>query len=734
MGTTGRLAESGLDEQELVALALNHSGCALYVADAKATIQYINETFTKLLGYSLEDVKGRRAREILGSSHYTDADYERLWAAFNKGRAVHEEIRTYTRDGRELWLSVILNPILAADGSVSHLVGVLEDSTESRQIQSLQRDVLEAVAMDRPLRDIGTLICERVEAMFPEVICSILSVDQDRRLRPLAAPSLPDHYNAAIDGILAGPSAGSCGTCAWRGEAVTVEDIETDPLWAEYKAVALPIGLRACWSSPIKAGDGRVVGTFAFYFREPRGPNMWHEQVVRACVQLCMLAFERNEASKAIARLAYFDPLTGLPNRAKLHQEMAARLQPGAQELALLFLDIDHFKDVNDTLGHTIGDSFLAEIADRLRAAVWPGDLICRHGGDEFVLVLYGADQKRAELAARKVLRSIAKPVQIEGVSLPASASIGISLFPSDASDGPILLRNADTAMYHAKSEGRNTYRFYSSEMNRDAQDRLLIGTLLRQAISGGQLTLSYQPQIDGPSGALIGVEALARWSHPALGVVPPSRFIPLAEEFGVIGEIGRFALGEALAQLRSWDEAGFRIPHVAVNISPLQFRDPGFPELVASVLESARLLPSRLVIEITEGVMMDASATALSNAQALRMLGVGISMDDFGTGYSSLSHLARLPVSELKIDRGFMSGLEESEAVRALVTAVIRIGESLGVKVIAEGVETPAQQTILHTLGCDALQGYLFAAALPPAEFLPWMAGRSGTRMRGAA
>ncbi|MEO6015565.1 MAG: EAL domain-containing protein [Devosia sp.] len=704
-------------------LAVNETNSAVYITDAAAKIIFVNRTFTEMLGYQAHEVHGRAAREILGSPHYVEKDYQRLWAELTRGRSVQEEVRTQDRVGRELWLTVMLRPVFGPDGKFAHLIGILEDTTESRQIQSLQRDVLEAVAQEMALTEIMTMICERVERMFPEVVSSVLAVDHDRKLRPLAAPSLPLYYSEAINGLDVGPVAGSCGTCAWRGEAVNVEDIENDPLWADYKALPLPLGLLACWSSPIKLKDGRVAGTFAFYFREKRGPGAWHEQVVKACLQLCMLAFERHEAKERIANLAYYDNLTGLPNRTKLREEMEARFdRADAPKAALLFLDIDHFKDVNDTLGHSVGDSFLVKIAERLRSELWPEDIISRHGGDEFVIILAGADEQRAQKVAERLLVAIGEPVRVDGVTLPASVSIGISLCPADGINSATLLRNADMAMYSAKADGRSTYRFFNADMNRDAQDRLLLGALLRDAVGRGQIRLHYQPQICAKTGVVAGVEALSRWHHPALGDIPPSRFIPLAEDCGLIEALGEFCLNESCRQLRAWDDAGHHVPCVAVNVSAIQFRNRNLPVIVRNALSHNGLSANRLTIEITESVMMGAYPVAAENAALLREMGVAISMDDFGTGYSSLSHLARLPVTEIKIDRSFMADLEANEAVQALVTAVIRIGESLRLKVVAEGVETVAQRRFLEALGCDVMQGYLFGHAMAPEALVTWL------------
>lgn len=711
------------DVQELTAIAANETPYAVYVTDAEARIIYVNRMFTEMLGYEFSDVRDRRPREILGARHYMAKDYERILKELHRGRDVRDEVRTFDKAGTELWLSVTLRPVLRPDGSLGHILGILENTTEIRQIQALQRDVLEAVATDLPLRDVMKFICDQVEVIFPEVVISILAVDETGRLRTLAAPSLPENFSEAIDGALIGPAVGSCGTAAYRHRPVQVDDIENDPLWADYKSLPLPLGLLACWSSPIKLQNGRVAGTFAFYFREKRGPSVWHEAVVTACVQLCSLAFERHEAQARIAKLAYYDTLTGLPNRTQLRQqlEVAFAADP-LQTRAFLFLDIDRFKDVNDTMGHPAGDSLLVEVAGRLQKQVGAGDIVCRHGGDEFVIVLSDSSPEAAVRMVERIEAALAEPTQIGGFSLPITASIGVSLYPRDGIDADAVLKNSDTAMYRAKAEGRACHRFYSAEMNELAQERVLLGAALREAIATRGLTLNYQPQVSAVDGSLTGVEALARWSHPKLGQIAPDRFIKLAEESGLIDDLGEWVVDEACRQLRAWDDAGVAVPAVAVNISPLHFRTRSLEPIVAAALSRHRLAPGRLSIEITEGAAMDDCSIAMANAHALHDLGVRLSMDDFGTGFSSLSHLARLPVDELKIDKCFVQDLEGSDSSRTLVTAVIRIGQSLGLTVVAEGVETAAQQEVLEALGCDVLQGFLFSKALAPAALSSWL------------
>jgi len=724
------------DELELTALAANETSFALYITDEKANLIYVNRRFTEMFGYAPEEVLGRRGRDVLGTPHYKESDYKRLWTNLMRGREVREEVRSLDKFGGEVWLTLTLRPLFNPDGSFRHLVGIMEDTTENRQVQALQRDVLEAVAHERPLAEVMDLICQRVETIFPEVVSSILAVDLEGKLRPLAAPSLPRGFAAIVEGAPIGPMVGSCGTAAFLGEPVTVEDIATDPRWLPFNALPLAAGLQACWSSPIKLRDGRVAGTFAFYFREKRGPGNSHERIVAACVQLCMLALERHESQERIARLAYYDTLTGLPNRSMLRRDLdAAFAAEPAQARAFLFLDIDRFKDVNDTLGHSVGDELLVEVATRLQKQLRSGDVICRHGGDEFVIVLHDCDPDTAASIAERVHGALVEPTRITGLSVPVTASIGISLYPRDGHDTDTLLKNADTAMYQAKAEGRARHQFFSAEMNQLAQDRLLLSVALREAIAERRLQLRYQPQVSAVDGSILGVEALARWSHPQFGEVSPDRFIKLAEESGLIEAIGDWALDEGCRQLKAWDRAGVPVPSISVNISPIHFRTRDLQVAVVSALERHGLEPGRLAVEITEGVIMDDCPIAMENARVLHAHGVRLSMDDFGTGYSSLSHLARLPVNELKIDRSFMQGLEDNHNARTLVTAVIRIGQSLGLQVVAEGVETDAQRRFLQALDCDVLQGFLFSKALPADEFARWALAHSGQQdVRGAA
>jgi len=501
-------------------------------------------------------------------------------------------------------------------------------------------------------------------------------------------------------------------------------DIDTDPRWQRYKSHALEFGLRACWSTPIKAKDGRVIGTFAFYFRECRAPSNWHQCIVDACVHLGALAIERQEARAEIARLAYYDVLTGLPNRSHLRNLLseAIRSCPEGKQVALAFIDVDNFKDVNDTLGHSAGDELLVQLAERLRAQIQAGDMLGRLGGDEFVVILPNRDVTEAALVASNITDAMVMPLKIGNRQVPMSASMGLSIYPDNATDIDALIQQADAAMYQAKRAGRSTYRFFTADMKGLAEQRLVLSAALRGAIANESLQLHYQPQIRTNDGAIHGVEALARWHDPVLGDISPAKFIPLAEESGLIEQIGLWSIREACRQMAAWRASGLAIPCMSVNLSPINFQNINLATAVAETLAEHGLRPEALMLEITEGVILNERSVAIETMNAVRGLGVGLSLDDFGTGYSSLSRLTQLPIRELKIDRSFMRDIENDPNARAIVSTVVRVGQNLRLTVVAEGVESDGQCNLLTEIGCDVVQGFLYAPPLSPADFTPWL------------
>jgi diguanylate cyclase (GGDEF)-like protein/PAS domain S-box-containing protein len=704
---------------------------AVIIVDRSMKVVYVNATFVGMFGHSIEQAEGRQIGELLAGPHTDRSVLRRLQRCVGCESGMDEEILAYDCSGEEIWLGAHVKAFRNARGKVKYIVALLADITESRQLWSLQQLIMTALADEIPITEIADQLCRRVEEIAPDVVASLLHVDAEGLVHPLGGSSLPDDYSRALDGVAIGPEVGSCGSAAYHGKAVLAMDIDSDPRWQPYKARPLEVGLRACWSSPIKAKDGRVIGTFAFYFRECRAPSRWHERIVDACVHLGALAIERKEARAQIAQLAYYDTLTGLPNRARLRHLISEAIAIGSdgKSVALTFLDIDNFKDVNDSLGHSAGDEMLVEFAQRLRTQVQAGDVLGRLGGDEFVLLLPDRDAAGASLVASRIMEALSLPLKLGARQVPVSVSMGISIYPDNATDLDTLIQQADAAMYKAKQAGRATYRFFSADMNRLAEQRLAYSAALRAALAGNGLALHYQPQIRTSDGSLQGVEALARWRDPVLGEVSPAKFIPLAEECGLIEQIGRWSIREACRQMAQWRDAGLDIPCVSVNVSPINFQQAGLASVVAEILTAYRLPPEMLMLEVTESVFLNERSVAVETMSAIRKLGVGLSLDDFGTGYSSLNRLAHLPIRELKIDRSFMRDVERDPTARAIVTTVVRVGQSLQLAVVAEGVETEGQRNLLSELGCDVIQGFLYAPALSPSAFGRWLLEHSANQ-----
>ncbi|TDY23345.1 diguanylate cyclase/phosphodiesterase [Paraburkholderia sp. BL6665CI2N2] len=715
-----------------------------------------------------------------------------------------------------------------------------------------ERTVLRLITRNTPLPELLDEVCRRAEALLGEgASCSILLLDPDGvHARVGGAPSLPAHFSAAIDGAAIGSRAGSCGTAMYERRLVVVEDIETDPLWADFRHLALPLGLRACWSVPFENDSGVVLGAFAVYYRAPRRPSAGEEAMLRdighsvglavhqdtmvqrlahseehhrlvvdhliegivvqsrdGIVLACNPSAQRilrttpqivgrsihtvmvrayhedgslvaetarptaqvlstgkpvlgvtigveliggdivwitenvvpiikpgesepgsvlisftdigpvREAQRQLKFLATRDSLTGLYNRAYLTERMRDLFTPdmssGMGELAsvaVLFVDLDGFKKVNDTAGHEAGDTLLCSVAERLSACISPEDTLARVGGDEFVIVV-SAYENTARLIglARRILDMIAVPFAVADNEYYLGASIGISRFPEDGQDVATLMRNADSAMYHAKQRGRNNFQFFTAELNQHLQRRFTIEQSLRRALAANELSLVYQPIVDSHDGRTIGAEALLRWYNSELGNVSPGEFIPVAEDAGLIVEIGDFVLARACEQVAQWRRTLAPELIVAVNLSPRQFND-GLVERIERCLAQSGLEPTALELEITERLLMSDSETVLPMLSALNAMGVRISVDDFGTGYSSLSYLKRFPLHNLKIDRSFVAGLPDHRDSIAITQAVVAMAHSLGMNVTAEGVETAEQAAFLRAIDCDKQQGYLYS------------------------
>jgi diguanylate cyclase (GGDEF)-like protein len=431
---------------------------------------------------------------------------------------------------------------------------------------------------------------------------------------------------------------------------------------------------------------------------------------------------ERKTYEARIEYLADHDALTNLPNRNLLGDRITqamAHVRRNGLLLALLFLDLDRFKDVNDSFGHAFGDALLLEVSGRIKQVVREGDTVARHGGDEFIILLTDIQQPQdVSAVALKIFSAFSTPFLISGHELFVSTSIGATLYPDDGDDLQSLLRNADTAMHRAKEEQGNAFQFYSREMSVRALERSKLESALRRALERKEFELFYQPKVDTGSGRIIGAEALIRWHHPDLGLVSPTRFIPMAEEIGLIIPIGDWVLHTACAQNKAWQDAGLPLISVSVNLSARQFSQEGLVESVAEALQNMGLDAKHLELELTESMVMNSAEQFITKLQELENLGVQLSIDDFGTGYSSLSYLKRFPLHHLKIDQSFVRDIATDADDAAITSSVIALGHSLNLKVIAEGVETEEQVAFLRSHHCDEMQGYYFSKPLPATEF----------------
>ena len=421
--------------------------------------------------------------------------------------------------------------------------------------------------------------------------------------------------------------------------------------------------------------------------------------------------------------MANHDALTQLPNRTLLQDRIQQTLAHNSrhnQLAAVIFIDLDKFKVINDTLGHDVGDGLLLEAAARLVAGVRSDDTVARQGGDEFIILLSEISHPEdAGLIAQKLLDSLLQPFTIKGKELHISASIGIAIFPDDGSDMESLLKNSDIAMYHAKESGRNNYQFFSAKMNEQAAEKQTLISDLRRAVEHNELFLVYQPVVDMINGDMAGMEVLLRWQHPALGLISPAKFIPLAEESGLILPIGEWVLRSACEQLLEWQKQGYEVPRLAINLSATQFRQKSLADNIAVILRETGVEPRYIGLEITETMLVHNFEEVVDTLLKLSNMGLEISIDDFGTGYSSLSYLKRFPINKIKIDKSFVDNLATDPDDAAIVKAIIAMAGALQMKVVTEGVETKAQLDFLRQHGCEQYQGYVFSNPLPAAEIV---------------
>ena len=764
--------------------------------------------------------------------------------AIAERRPVRFEERIRHADGRERVLASRGEALLDENGRPDRLVGVCQDVTEEKRAQALdagQRAILEGVAAQLPLAASLERIVLLHETLNPGARCSVLLLEGDR-VRHGAAPSLPDAYNRQIDGQVIGDGYGSCGTAAFRGERVVVEDIASHPYWERYRDIALPFGLRACWSTPVKGSDGRVLGTFAVYHAEPRAPDADALDYIDRMLPITAIAIESHllverlrerdrffdlaleifcifdpaqeriiqvnptfervtgHSAAAIASRHYLhfvhpedreaatgqvdvlttgggrvsqfayrflcadgsyrwlewdavqapdgltfavahditerrrieaeldyaathDPVTGLEHHLVLERRLATLLDEAAVVVWVIFLGLDRFQVVNESMGHGIGDDVLKRVAARLRDAVGAAGHVARFAGDEFVVAAPGLSREAALALAETLRAEVARPIEAEDYRLLLTASVGVVQSPTHGRSLQELLRRAEAAMGRAKRQGHDSVCEFSAAQMREVEDRIMLGRALRGAVHRDEMTLHYQPHHRACDRSLTGFEALLRWDNPQLGRVPPDRFIPIAEALGIMPEIGAWVIGEACRQARAWLDAGHADFSISVNVSSMQLQRPGLVAQVRAALARYALPPRMLGIELTESSLMEHVERLRDTLTELQSLGLRLALDDFGTGYSSLAYLKQIPLDILKIDQSFVRGLPGDPHDAAIAHMIVAMAHQLHLDVAAEGVETAEQAAFLADIGCDLLQGNHLGRPGTPAEAATYFA-----------
>jgi len=689
------------------------------------TITFVNRAFAQFYGRGPEELVGSRLIALYPPD-MRDAEFERL-AGFGAGREVQSyddwERSAAGSDRRYRWTD---RAFLDPQGRVIEFQSVGHDVTEEHRAAVLttnQADILERIARGVPLDETLQAITRTVESHYTPLTCAVFLLDEAGTLRFGAGPRLPRDVVSELDGVdLEVDRAGSCGAAATRREPVYVADATTDPLWAPLRELARTHEIRAAWSTPILATDGRtVLGTVAAFSREVGKPEAEQRRLFSLVAQLASIAIERKDFEDRLAHESMHDPLTGLPNRLLFLDRLGLAIARGNRTragVAVLFLDLDRFKDVNDGLGHDAGDELLIAVAHRLESVLRPGDTVARFGGDEFTILCEDLSpstaREHAIEIAQRMLISVARPFVVRMAETFVGVSIGIALTETGQETPDELLRDADAAMYHAKNAGRGRVEVFDDTMRARALARHATENALHRAIERGELRLFFQPVVSLTDARCIGAEALVRWQHPERGLVLPGEFIPLAEETGLIVPLGAWVLEQAALQAARWQLQQDGDFVVAINLSARQLAEPDLVERVADVIARTGVQPSNLCFEITETVLMADADAVMRIIDRVRGLGVRFAIDDFGTGYSSLGYLKRFAVDTVKIDRAFIDGLADDEGDRAIVSAVIGLAHALGLRVVAEGVESEAQLSALVALGCDEAQGYFFAPPQP--------------------
>ena len=672
------------EQLRLQAASLEAAANAIVITDYEGKIVWVNRAFTAMTGYSKEEVLGKDPR-LLKSEEQPESYYAELWSTISSGKIWHSELVNRRKDGTTYTEEMTITPIAQNVGQAnwSHFIAIKQDITERKRAEE------ELYRAHQMLQTVLNTIPQRV--FWKDLNCTYVGCN--RAFATDAGLNNPAEIIGKSDFEL-----------AWSGTA--------DRYRADDKRIMEQGSTKLNFDEPQSRADGSLL-----WLRTSKLPLWDREGKVIGVIGTYEDITERKVAEDRVKFLAFYDALTELPNRALLQDRLSKALANARRQkdrVALLFLDLDRFKDTNDSLGHSLGDLLLQNVAERLKRCAREQDTVARLGGDEFLIVLTNVKEiADASVAAERFMQAMTAEFVVQGHSLSINCSVGISMFPEHGTDGEILIKNADAAMYSAKESGRNNFRFFTEDMNAQGVERLTLGNGLRLALDKKELFLVYQPQVDIVSGKIIGLEALLRWQHPTLGLVPPDKFIRIAENCGLIVPIGEWVVRTACRQARKWQDEGLPAVSIAINVSAVQFRQEDFCELIRRVLHETGLAPQYLELELTEGLLLANADVTFSVLQELKAMGLTLAIDDFGTGYSNFNYLRQFRVSKLKIDRSFIRDVAVNPDDAAITAAIISMARSLHLKVTAEGVENEAQMSFLRAHQCDEIQGYYFSKPL---------------------
>lgn len=676
-----QMKEIDVDPRSAIYLQAVGELALVSITDRRGIITMVNPKFCEISGYSIEELIGRN-HSILNSGIHPKDFWVEMWAAVANGISWHREVCNRRKNGELYWVDSTIVPLKSRRGEIDGYLSVRVDITKRKYQEEMLRERLK------------------------ETVC----------LYEIRRNMLP---NAAVDCICQQIIVEL--TRAMQFPELAVIKIEIND--KQYVSANYTRDLAHGLSSEIKInGDKVSSGKLQVFYLQDEFFLLPEEQdLIDLITEDLGKWLGRMRAEQRVSHMATHDILTGLLNRNLLQDRIAqalARDRRHNEQTAVMFLDLDYFKVINDSLGHDVGDLLLKEVAVRLLACVRSEDTVSRQGGDEFVIVLDNISSSAdAGTVAQKILNALMQPYFIQGEELHIGASIGITIFPGDGDKVDALLRNSDIAMYHAKESGRNNYQFFAAEMNQQAAERYALGVDLRHALERNELRLHYQPVFNMPTGKVTSMEALLRWQHPELGLISPVKFITLAEETGLIVPIGEWVLSTVCLQIKTWLEQGYEVPRIAINLSVRQFRHKELLSDISRILGENEINPCYLALEITESMLaqnVDETAKILGQ---LNTMGVEIALDDFGTGYSSLSYLKRFPITTLKIDRSFVRDIATDPNDAAIIAAIIAMAGSLNMRVVAEGIETEEQLDFLEKQGCRHYQGFYFSKPLPASE-----------------